>query len=358
MPTATPDVHQILWGVPVTCFAFNHDNTKVAVSADSIDVQIWARRNGSWEVESVLSQHDKLVTGVDWSATTNMIVSVSQDLNAYVWQYEPSTRTWKHAMVALRTNRAATCVKWSPLGNKFAAGTGAKSICICYYDESQDLWKASHNKKHITSTVLSIDWHPDNVLIACGAADMKTRVLSAYIKSIDPKSGNPVWGDKLPLDQLCAEYKSNGWVHGVAFSPSGASVAWVAHDSTLNVSTSKDSFVTVKTGNLPLLSLLFLSEDRIVAAGHDCVPYLFERRGTNWELVDKLDKGPKRSVAANSAMLKFKQMDSRAQANADTEVNSYHQNTITQVRLYAGPATSVTHFVTGGVDGKLVIWEL
>jgi hypothetical protein len=38
-----------------------------------------------------------------------------------------------------------------------------------------------------SSTVLAIDWHPNNVLLAAGSADMKARVFSAFIKDVDKK---------------------------------------------------------------------------------------------------------------------------------------------------------------------------
>lgn len=46
---------------------------------------------------------------------------------------------------------------------------------------------AKQLKKPIRSTVLSVDWHPNNVLLAAGSADMKARVFSAYIKEVDQK---------------------------------------------------------------------------------------------------------------------------------------------------------------------------
>lgn len=42
-------------------------------------------------------------------------------------------------------------------------------------------------KKPIRSTVLSIDWHPNNVLLAAGSAEAKARVFSAYIKDVDKR---------------------------------------------------------------------------------------------------------------------------------------------------------------------------
>jgi actin related protein 2/3 complex, subunit 1A/1B len=103
-------------------------------------------------------------------------------------------------------------------------------------------------KKPLRSTVLSIDWHPNNVLLASGSADAKARVFSAYIKDIDKRQVHwplvthfqgpnqihspppSVWGEKLPFNTVCGEYASpaGGWVHSVGFSPSGDVLAFVS----------------------------------------------------------------------------------------------------------------------------------
>ena len=126
----------------------------------------------------------------------------------------------------LRINRAATHVKWSPLENKFAVASGARLISICYFEEENDWWVSKHIKKPIRSTVLGIDWHPENILLVAGSCDMKTRVFSAWIKGIDAKASNATWGEKLPFGTVCGEFTSSGWVHGVCFSPSGNTIAW------------------------------------------------------------------------------------------------------------------------------------
>lgn len=57
------------------------------------------------------------VMGIDWAPKTNRIVTCSADKNAYVWtQKEDGKWDQYPAWVLLRINRAATCVKWSPLG--------------------------------------------------------------------------------------------------------------------------------------------------------------------------------------------------------------------------------------------------
>ena len=119
-------------GAPVTCHAFNGSRTEVAISPNNHEVEIYSQKGGDWELTATLKQHEQRVTGIDWAPSSNMIVTCGVDRNSYVWTREDNE--WKPALVILRLNRAATCVKWSPKGNKFAVGSGAKIICVCYYE--------------------------------------------------------------------------------------------------------------------------------------------------------------------------------------------------------------------------------
>ncbi|KAI9348575.1 WD40-repeat-containing domain protein [Obelidium mucronatum] len=351
--TVPPEVHQLLHGVPITCHSFNQDRSQVAVSPSSHEVHIYRKTGSGWALAHVLAEHDKLVTSLDWAAATNRIVSCAQDRNAYVWTLDGSG-AWKPQLVLLRINRAATCVRWSPREDKFAVATGARLVAIAHFDVDNDWYITKHIRKPIRSTALSVEWHPENILLAVGCADMKARVFSAYVKGIDAKAANPVWGEKLPFGTLCGEFgtSNGGWVHDVAFSPSGNILAWVAHDGNAR-------FFTALTTGLPLNTLAFVAEDAVVAAGHDCVPFLFKMTGSQWELVDRIDKGSSKSISnENSAMDMFKKMASRAQATTDVELNSQHQNTITSIRPYLTQGDRVLQFSTSGVDGKLIIWRL
>merc|ERR1711962_711495 len=132
----------------------------------------------------------------------------SGDRNAYVW-VKQDDGTWKHTLVLLRINRAATCVRWSPEENKFAVGSGAKIVSICYYETGMDWWVAKHIKKPLKSTVTSLDWHPNNVLLACGSTDFKVRVFSGFIKDIEERPSETPWGKKMPIGQLMAEFSNS-----------------------------------------------------------------------------------------------------------------------------------------------------
>lgn len=353
---ASPQVFDLVWG-PLSCHAFNKDATQVAL-AQANNVLIFSKSSTGWTLEDTLTEHDKTVTCIDWAPQSNRIVTCSQDRNAYVWTWDGAH--WKPTLVLLRINRAATFVRWSPAETKFAVASGARLISVCYFEQENDWWISKHIKKPIKSTVLSLDWHPEGILLAAGSSDMKARVFSAWIKGIDAKASNPVWGEKLPFGTLCGEFSSNGWVHAIAFSPQGTAVAWVAHDSCVYIATGPNDIVhCVPTNVLPFTSLLFASETSIIAAGHDCAPYLLQYEN-EWKMIEKLDASDqKKLVADNSAFNKFKQMDSKNQTTEnDTTLSTIHQNTITCLMEIKSVNGSLTQFSSSGADGKLVIWTL
>lgn len=367
---SVPEVFPLSVG-PITGHAFNADRSQVCVSLNTNEAQVMAYDGTGWKTTETLSEHDKLITSIDWAPNSNRIVTCSQDRNAYVWTQVPDPQTgvvtWKPTLVLLRINRAATFVRWSPHEDKFAVASGARAIAVCSFDEENNWWVSRLLKKPIRSTVLSIDWHPNNVLLASGSADQKARVFSAFIKDVDKRPGPTVWGDKLPFNTVCGEWASpnGGWVHSVAFSPSGDAMAFVSHDSSISVVyPAGPGLITIKTTILPYVTLAWTSEGSIVTAGHDCQPHVFQGSENGWAMVGSLDssKGSHRHTGQRNqieAFNRFRQADSRGgQSEEDTELlPTVHQNTITSVRAFDGTPEQVIRVSTTGVDGKLVLWD-
>ncbi|XP_072124786.1 actin-related protein 2/3 complex subunit 1A-B isoform X1 [Mobula birostris] len=354
--------HQFLFE-PITCHAWNQDRTQIALSPNNHEVHIYKKSGNQWVKNHELKEHNGRITGIDWAPQSDRIVTCGADRNAYVWSQKDGV--WKPTLVILRINRAATFVKWSPQENKFAVGSGARLISVCYFEGENDWWVSKHIKKPIRSTILSLDWHPNNVLLAAGSCDFKCRVFSAYIKEVDTKPSATPWGSKMPFGQVMAEFGgagSGGWVHSVSFSATGNRLAWVSHDSTVSlVDAGKNMAVSqMKTEFLPLLSVIFVSETSIVAAGHDCCPMLFiyDDRGS-LTYISKLDI-PKQSIQRNiSAMQRFHNLDRRATTeDRNTTLETLHQNSITQVSIYEGDKRDCWKFCTTGIDGAMTIWDL
>jgi len=349
----------------VTAHAWDKDRQFIAFCGNDTDLQIC--RKGDYSNVQVMSEHDQVITGIDWAPNSNRIVTCSQDRNAYVWTWNASESLWKPVLVILRINRAATAVKWSPSETKFAVASGAKTISVCYFEEDNDWWVSKHIKKQLKSTVLCVAWHPGNIFLAAGSSDFKVRVYAAQVKGIDKKPQGPTpFKLSSTFGECLAEFDSNSaWVHGVAFSPSGTTLAFVSHDSSVTfVDTSgveENKPVTViKGSHLPFKTLLFFDDNRLVTAGYDCNPFLFSQSNKSWAFTRKLDDASGSTAkavgtsAASVARDKFKtQVSQGLDATEGTILATKHQNTITC--LYPFDKTS---FTSTGVDGFLVTWKL
>ncbi|XP_017483034.1 PREDICTED: actin-related protein 2/3 complex subunit 1A [Rhagoletis zephyria] len=350
----------------ITCHAWNKDRSQIALSPNNNEIHIYSRERNDWKLSDVLNQHDLRVMGIDWAKNTNRIVSCAADRNAYVWSQADDGK-WKPTLVLLRINRAATCVKWSPAENKFAVGSGARLISVCYFESENDWWVSKHIKKPIRSTVTSLDWHPNNVLLVAGSTDYKVRVFSAYIKDIEDQPTPTPWGNRMPLGNLMAEFKNSlssggGWINDVSFSADGNKICWIGHDSCINIAdaTNGNAVVRCKTQYLPFLSCVWISPVSIVVAGHSCVPLVYTiNENSKLVLTAKLDKSQKKESSGISAMRIFQSLDRNLRTeNSDTSVDSMHQNAITCIRLYEGEKENGKKISTSGVDGQLVIWDL
>uniref|UniRef100_A0A1B6M8N3 Actin-related protein 2/3 complex subunit n=1 Tax=Graphocephala atropunctata TaxID=36148 RepID=A0A1B6M8N3_9HEMI len=349
---------------PITCHAWNKDRSQIALSPNNHEVHIYQRNGNDWILLDVLNQHDLRVTDIDWAPNSNRIVTCSADRNAYVWTLSEDGK-WKPTLVLLRIIRAATCVKWSPKENKFAVGSGAKLISVCYFEGENDWWVSKHIKKPIKSTVTALDWHPNNYLLVVGSTDFKVRVYSAYVKDIDEPPPPTPWGSKVAIGQLLAEFHNSnfggGWIHSVSFSGDGTRVCWVSHDASVCVAdASRNNAVSkLRTECLPFLSCVWVSSNAVVAAGHGCCPMLYVVDDAGQvQFGGKLDTSTKKEAAGLSAMKKFQSFDRNARLENDTVLDTIHQNAITCVCVYQGVKGNATRVSTSGNDGQLVIWDL
>lgn len=270
-----------------------------------------------------------------------------------VW--EPSPTGYKPTLVLLRINRAATFVRWSPSETKFAVGSGDRVIAVCYFEEENDWWVSKHLKKPIRSTITSVAWHPNSVLLAAGSTDAHARVFSSFIKGVDSKPDPGVWGERLPFNTVCGEYLNNsaGWVHSVAFSPSGDSLAFAAHDSSITVvypsgpEQAPRAVLTISTQLLPFKSLIWKSEDEIIAAGYDCEAFRFNGGESGWHLAGPVESKSSHGSGQQreeSALNMFRQMDLKGKMKDDTQLKTIHQNTVTTIRPYESSGAGVTKF--------------
>lgn len=373
---APPEVHH-LFHTAIADHSFSSDRKTLAVAKEN-NIQLYSRptpTTSKFTLADELTGHDKLVTGIDIAPRSGKIVTCSQDRNAYVWDSTP--QGFKPTLVLLRINRAATCVRWSPTETKFAVGSGARLVSICYFESDNDWWISKHLKKPIRSTVTSVDWHPNGVLMAAGSTDGHARVFSSFIKGVDERPEPSAWGERLPFNTVCGEYLNNtaGWVHDVAFSPDGGALAFAGRDASVTVvypsapEQPPRAVVSVQLQCLPLAGLLWSKAGEIIAAGYDCEVFRLQGSEQGWTLVGSLEGKKSGAAGAGAGMVEeesarnmFRQMDLKGKGAAkdDTVLKTVHQNTISTVRAFEGGfgGEDVRKVSTSGVDGRVVVWSV
>lgn len=356
----------------ITCHAWSPDHSMLALCPNNEEVHIYRKCDEEWEKVYVLQKHDQIVSAIDWGTKSNKIVTVSHDRNSYVWNHEAAE--WIPTLVILRLNRAALCVQWSPRENKFAVGSGAKTVCICYYEQENNWWVSKLIRKRHDSSVTSVSWHPDNILIATTSTDGKCRVFSTFIKGVDARdksggtSSDPKFGEQIIQLDL-----SFCWAFGVRWSPSGKTLAYAGHGSMIYfVDDVGPSPLAQSVGfrDLPLLDILYVAERLVIGVGFDCCPMVFiaDERGL-WSFLRFLGE-KKTSVPNAKPGSQFSEAFGKLYGQSKYGISS---NSVQPTRLRGGAHdncincivplkkagdSTVLRFSTSGLDGRVVIWDL
>ena len=328
--------------------------------------EVWVYTNcrdpdsANWERKWVLTQHELVVSAMDWHPTTGQLVTCSHDRSAFVWSLAGGA--WSPQVVILPHNRACLDVKWSPDGRKFAVASGSKKALIAFFDAANNWWVSRETAKS-KSTVLALAWHPSSLVIATASCDYSCSVISAYMEDVDGAAapGATPFGALPEAGEAIAEFEaSRAWVNDVAWSPSGGALAFAGHDSLLHVVTfgagGAAVMQTIKCPTLPATRLLFLSEAALVSVGHSMNPEVYVASGGGeggggggggsprvWRFSEYLDKRPEAGaakaatggVAAARAMFASKATKGQSTAAAGDGEWMKHQNAIMGIKGFA-----------------------
>ncbi|KAM5579952.1 hypothetical protein ABKV19_009608 [Rosa sericea] len=321
------------------------------------------------------SQHDQIISGIDWNARSNKIVTSSHDRNFYVWNLEGSE--WVPTFVILRPNRAALCVKWSPKENKFAVGSGGKTVCICYYEQENNWWVSKLIRKRHDSSVTSVAWHPNNHLqkenaeyfpLILRSSMQSTLRIGVELHSSESRIGS---SPDAKFGELVLQLDlPSSWAFGVKWSPSGNTLAYVGHNSMIyfvdEVGPSPLA-QNVAYRDLPLHDVLFLSERLVIGVGFDCNPMVFAADEREiWSFIRFLEErkitsaGPKYGSQLSGAFRTLYGQPRHGLSNGTNEQSRpqgrVHKNCINCiVPLGSLGSAKVMHF---RLDGKVVVWDL
>ncbi|KAL0220304.1 hypothetical protein RCL1_000158 [Eukaryota sp. TZLM3-RCL] len=288
-----------------------------------------------------LSVHSQTITALDWSPIANRIVTTSEDCSERMWDYDSKEQTWKETVVVTSATRAGLAAKWSPSGDRFAVGTGQKSVSLCYLDTANGFWTDANSviKKPHKSAVTALSWSPNATFLATCCTDFHVRVFS----NPPPTSSQQVL--ELPF---------SSWAIAVAFSPNSMELVVSLHSSTIvfvNLETREQQVLPLQ--GLPESCLLYKDEETLIAGGHDCNPHVYKKEGGVWKFEKNLDtevKGkPKSSLSSLAASFERIKVET-----TDFALKTIHQNAITSMSAIHNNE----QLVTTSSDGKLVVWNL
>lgn len=384
----------------IFCCAWNRDCSLLALCPGNEEIHIFrppSDNSSNWDRLHILKAHSQLVADLDWAPMSDLLVSCSHDKTMWVW--DPKGTPWEKQFVMAEPHRAALCVRWSPLENKFAVGTAARSLYFIYYNPETKLWPCSHVRKKHDSSVVSLAWHPNNVLLATGSTDFKVRVLAAFVHHVDTPStcsGLPHIKDSPPGTVLCEVNLDSSWVHSVVWSSSGrvlactthASMVYFLHNRDPNHPITSESYHiagSVMSPTLPFKAVMCWDEDLFFAGGWDGHVYLLKSKpGGRWTLKRVPSGAPgainnsrnmgyvgtsgitTSNVALKLEMLKLQTSDKTppqgselCPVSGEPDESPPHVNCITSLRPCGVPhfPGGSSGFSSAGLDGRLIFWD-
>lgn len=115
----------------------------------------------------------------------------------------------------------------------------------------------------------------------------------------------------------------------------------------------------------PLLSGMFIAEDKMVGCGFDKVPYLYSKSGGDWKEVKVLDEGHTKVRKAKITGNSF--LDKRVYFNPDIKLNqnvemketdSKHSNYINCLKTFASDGQKPLILSTSDINGYMCWWDV
>jgi actin related protein 2/3 complex subunit 1A/1B len=349
----------------ISCVAFNKDFTKVALSKKDNIIYIYSVPNlmktDTWKLEHTLDSHVQYVSGIDWNANTNEILSCSHDKTSFVWVF--SNNKWTPSNVVATTKLGYLCCKWNDRGDKFCEGTSAKHLFIGYYSTKSNWWMGRNIKVH-KSSVVCCEIDPTSLFVLSGSTDLRVYVCSCYIPEVDDSKLNAT---TKPMAQefgkAIYEFRANCWLDSVAWNKSGALGFAAGQNATIAVIDYKNQKTDlVKCKHSPVTLVIPTGETSFLAVCYDRNVLEYEKKGDKWEVKrtvttdtgKKSDGGNKgKSVAA--ALQKFQNMGQQKKENlavTTKQASHLHQSLICSLNIKGKDV------ITTDVSGFVKYWKL
>jgi actin related protein 2/3 complex subunit 1A/1B len=317
----------------------------------------------TWQLLHTLDAHAQYVSGLDWNAHTNDILSCSHDKTSFVWEF--SDNKWTPSNVVATTKLGYLCCKWNSRGDKFCEGTSAKHLFIGYYNIESKWWMGRNIKVH-HSSVVCCEIDPTSLFVISGSTDLRVYVSSCYLPEVDD---NHLTAETKPLAQKFGsaiyEFRPNCWLNSVTWTPSGKLGLAAGHNSTIAVIDYKNQKTDViKCKHAPVSFLIPSGETSFYAVCYDRNILEYEKKGDNWDIKKTvtIETGKKsapaaggRGSAVSDALKKFQTMGNQKKESLAVTAKQFshlHQSIISSVNIKG------KDMITTDVSGFVKYWKL
>ena len=192
----------------------------------------------------------------------------------------------------------------------------------------------------------------------------------ANLIDVDGANVNPgPFGAPLEFGEAYCELSATGWIHAVSWSPSGNTLAYASHSSTVYFATfvkqGEPIVRTVRLHGLPMTSLVFVTEGACIGGGHDYNPTIFLHNNGSWAVNGVLDDEKKsKAVNTSSSVSKARELFTNktrnaqdSKADADT-LKTTHERPLFNMEVAEKANNKVTKISSVAMDGELVVWDI
>lgn len=199
----------------IKAIAFSPDGKFIAVGCGK-KIYVSSMMNSIFEWVPMIC-HSGTVTSVAWAPDSKTIASTSRDNTTIIWDVKYNFRLFTIGGL----ENWSSCVKWSSDGKKIAVSSWDKEKPIQILDPIGGeclMTLVNEIKQEKPLCVFSLDWSPDNQLLASGSHD---NTVSLW----DTNKG-------ILLKTLEGH---TGWINSVVWSPNGRFLASGSKDNTVRV---------------------------------------------------------------------------------------------------------------------------
>ena len=349
----------------ISCVAFNKDFKKVALSKKDNVIYIYSikdlMKTDTWELETKLENHLQYISGIDWNANTNEILSCSHDKTSFVWECN-SDKKWTPSNVVVTTKLGFLCCKWNDRGDKFCEGTSGKQLLIGYFSQKSKWWMAINIKVH-KSSVVCCEIDPTSLFVLSGSTDLRVYVSSCYIPEVDDTKMDPKnKALATKFGEVLYEFRPDCWIDSVAWNKNGTLGFVAGQNSTISVLDYKAKKTdVVKCKHSPVTLIVPTGDNSFLAVCYDRNILEYEKKGDKWEVKRTIttDSGKKAGGPAkgnvSAALQKFQVMGQQKKENlavTSKQSSHLHQSLISSLSIKG------KDIITTDVSGFVKYWKL